>query len=397
MASYLGGRNARGVTKAQLDEVCRVIRSTPIIDNHAHPLLKTEMLSRKPLLNMATEAHGDAIHATTTSLAHHRAVKQLASVLDCGPTWESVVAAIEQKRIECPDDWVSECLDGIETILLDDGLDDEDDVYDYAWHNNFTRGGSCKRIVRIEAVATEIIDRHGRAFDQDGPDVDDVFDNMLEEFDTQIKQAIADPEVVSFKSVICYRTGLKVPKVVDIAAARESFADIMMGYEESGKFKRLQHEGLNDLFVHHTAVLIRQSQARHKKPIQFHTGLGDNDITLAKASPSHLQEFIRAYPTVPMVLLHASYPFTREAGYLASVYANVYADIGEVFPFVSRDGQEGVIRQILELCPWSKILWSTDGHWFSETYLLAVMQVRECLETVGPQLDGGFLENSLSG
>ena len=139
---------------------------------------------------------------------------------------------------------------------------------------------------------------------------------------------------------------------------------------------------LKDLFVHHTAVLIRESKCRHKKPIQFHTGLGDNDITLAKASPSHLQEFIRAYPCVPIVLLHASYPFTREAGYLASVYANVYADIGEVFPFISRDGQEAVIRQILELCPWSKVLWSTDGHWFSETYLLAVMQIREVLETV---------------
>jgi predicted TIM-barrel fold metal-dependent hydrolase len=95
-----------------------------------------------------------------------------------------------------------------------------------------------------------------------------------------------------------------------------------------------------------------------------------------------LQDFIRAYPTIPIVLLHASYPFTREAGYLASVYANVYVDIGEVFPFVSRDGQEKVVRQILELCPWSKILWSTDGHWFPETYLLAVMQIREVLATV---------------
>ena len=156
----------------------------------------------------------------------------------------------------------------------------------------------------------------------------------------------------------------------------------MTTYAVMGQFKRLQHEGLNDLFVHHTAVLIRDSKCRHKKPIQFHTGLGDNDITLTKASPSHLQEFIRVYPTVPIVLLHASYPFTREAGYLASVYANVYADIGEVFPFISRDGQEAVIRQVLELCPWSKVLWSTDGHWFSETYLLAVMQIREVLESV---------------
>ena len=85
---------------------------------------------------------------------------------------------------------------------------------------------------------------------------------------------------------------------------------------------------------------------------------------------------------MPIVLLHASYPFTREAGYLASVYENVYLDIGEVFPFVSSDGQEQVIRQALELTPTSKLLWSTDGHWFEVTYLLAVIQVREALERV---------------
>ncbi len=83
------------------------------------------------------------------------------------------------------------------------------------------------------------------------------------------------------------------------------------------------------------------------------------------------------------MLLHAGYPFTREAGYLATVYPNAYLDVGEVFPFVGQDGQERVVREALELCPWSKILWSTDGHWFPETYYLAVEQVREVLDKVG--------------
>ncbi len=146
---------------------------------------------------------------------------------------------------------------------------------------------------------------------------------MLDQFELEISFAIQDPDFAGFKSVICYRTGLDVPREPDEAAARKSFADIMRS-PPTGVL-RLQHDGLNDLLVHRTAALIAKSESRHKKPFQFHTGLGDNDISLAKASPSHLQEFIRAYPTVPIVLLHASYPFTREAGYLASVYANVYA------------------------------------------------------------------------
>ncbi len=71
-----------GVSKMQLEELVRVIRRTPIIDNHAHPLLKAEMLSLHPLMSIATEAHGDAMYASSTSLAHLRAVKQLARVID---------------------------------------------------------------------------------------------------------------------------------------------------------------------------------------------------------------------------------------------------------------------------------------------------------------------------
>ena len=41
-----------------------------------------------------------------------------------------------------------------------------------------------------------------------------------------------------------------------------------------------------------------------------------------------------------------------------------------------------MISESLELCPSTKLLWSTDGHWFPETYLLAVIQMREGLYRV---------------
>lgn len=327
--SLVPGRSAPspgiGVTRSQLAEVKRAIRKCPIIDNHAHSLLRPEALTKYPLISITTEAAGDAIHATSTSLAHIRGVKQLAHVLDCGPTWEAVVAAIEQRRIEDYEDWISECLDGIETILVDDGLDAAEDVQDYAWHNSFTRSG-CKRVVRIEALAGRIIRDHAAALDHAG-DVGAAFDEVLGAFDAAVRDAIADPEVVGFKSVICYRTGLDIPAVPDLALARASLEEMVSGKrgDAAAPAARVQHPGLNDLLVHRAAGLISEMPARTKKPLQFHTGLGDNDITLAKSSPSHMQDFIRAYPSVPMVLLHASYPFTRELGYLATVYANVYA------------------------------------------------------------------------
>jgi hypothetical protein len=319
------------------------------------------------------------MRATTSSLSHIRAVNQLSYVLGCPPTWEDVVKAIDIEKAKPHHVWQRRCLEGIETILVDDGLDGGDEVYDYSWHDKLVRS-ECKRIVRIEKLAEEIIDA---LLKQPDIEPEDVFGALRDAFEIAIQTAIDDPEVVGFKSVICYRTGLDILPLVSSSAVRDSFVDYIAGLQDAGvtEFKRVDGMPLNSYLVNKAAQLISLSP-KHKKPLQFHTGLGDNDITLTRSSPSHLQGFIRRYPTVPVVLLHASYPWTKEAGYLASVYENVYADIGEVFPFVSREGQEKVVREILELCPTEKILWSTDGHWFPETYLLAVVQVREALEVV---------------
>jgi glutamine synthetase/predicted TIM-barrel fold metal-dependent hydrolase len=387
MAHWAGNSSLTGsgqgiqATASQLEEVLKAARRTPIIDNHAHPLLKPDSLSRYPLLSITTEASGDAIDAAYSSLSHLRAIRQLSSILGCNPTWEAVVGAIEERRIESMDDWVAECFTGIETILIDDGLDSEEDVYEYSWHDSFTRS-RCKRIVRIESVAAKLVNEQvAQTSDISDMPEDMLFEAFLQAFGAEITQAIEDPEVVGFKSVICYRTGLDIAKTVDNHGAGKALAELWRICQAEHKPARIQQKALNDFLVHHTADLMERSGQR-RKPMQFHVGLGDADITLTKASPAHMQDFIRAHPLLPIVLLHASYPYTREAGYLATVYPNVYADIGEVFPFISRDGQESVVRQILELCPWSKILWSTDGHWFPETYILAILQVREVLGSV---------------
>ena len=47
---------------------------------------------------------------------------------------------------------------------------------------------------------------------------------------------------------------------------------------------------------------------------------------------------------VPLVLLHASYPYTREAGYLASVYPHVYVDLGLAVPGARRRVRGGAVN-----------------------------------------------------
>ncbi|MCJ1398400.1 hypothetical protein MMC11_001598 [Xylographa trunciseda] len=370
-----------------MEPLTEALYRTPIIDHHAHNLLLPEELSAHDILSMTTEAAGPALAHTPSTLAHLRAVKDLASVLDCNPTWETVQKRLDEERSKPDDAWSRRCFEGIETVLIDDGLDGNI-VHPYEWHDRLTRS-KCKRIVRIEKAAEEIIRRTAAALLQEGSGspvavlATELKSCVMKQFCTAVKDAVLDPRVVGFKSVICYRTGLAV-------GGREDFKDAdqlnnvwaaLLHQCRQREYTRLEDPILNPLFLHTAAELIQNTtiEGQHVKPLQFHTGLGDNDIALRLSSPSHLQPFIKEYPKLPIVLLHASYPFTREAGYLASVYENVYLDIGEVFPMISQEGQEKVVSQALELCPSEKLTWSTDGHWFPETYLLAVMQVREAL------------------
>jgi len=358
-----------------MEELITAIYRTPIIDNHCHPLLKPSAQAKHSRLAITTEAHGNAMKHVKSSLAHIRGVNQLSSILGCPDSWSSVSAAIDHENSKPGDVWAKRCFEGIDVLLIDDGLDGREDTFDYRWHDRLATQKS-KRIVRIEKVVEGIIKKCLKRL----VPTDELFGIVLQEFEQSIEDAIDDPEVVGFKSVICYRTGLDVPPRMDQSLVEKEFGNYFADFE-SGDFKRLDNTIMNPFIVHRTAEIIQRSSGV-KKPLQFHTGLGDNDITLTLSSPSHLQEFIRNYPTVPIVLLHASYPWTKEAGYLASVYANAYVDIGEVFPMVSKDGQEKILREILELCPSEKIVWSTDGHWFPETFLLAVVQAREAFEAV---------------
>lgn len=348
----------------------------PIIDHHAHNLLTPSNHHVRPYLAITSEASGSALNSVFSSLAHIRAVKQLANILHCEPSWEVVKAHVEAKN-EDQVGWARRCFRGIETVLIDDGLDD-DVVHPLRWHDQLVRS-RCKRILRIERVAEKLLSAYIKSDVNSAADSKSILAAVKKEFTIAITNATNDPDIAGFKSVICYRTGLAIRHVsdVDVCKAIESITQLQTPMD---KIRHFQNDYLNPYFVHLTARIIEQSSTR--KPFQFHTGLGYNDIVLSLSSPAHLQDFIKFYPSVPIVLLHASYPFIKEAGYLASTYENVYLDIGEVFPMVSQEGQEKVVREALELCPSEKLSWSTDGRWFPETFLLAVLQVKDAFQKV---------------
>ncbi|KAK7030689.1 CBM1 domain-containing protein [Favolaschia claudopus] len=361
----------------ELRSACRFY---PAIDNHAHPILTDEHRDRFAFEGLISEANGSALTVdAVNTVACLRAVPELASILKANPTWTAVKETRSKMDYqELCDRFMNPTVTGIQCMLLDDGLGGvEEFAQDYAMHDKFATSPT-KRIVRVEIVAEGILKPLFKPFLEElSFDAASVLESFNSSFKASVTDSANDGHVAGFKSIACYRTGLDVSTADSMESIMKSLEDVLTMYRETGTL-RLAHKVFNDHIVRMTLEISGECG----KPVQFHTGLGDNDITLNRSSPAHLQPVIKAFPKTLFVLLHSSYPFTREAGYLTAVYPNVYLDFGEVFPFVSGAGQRSIIRQVLELSPTNKILWSTDGHWWPESYYLGSIQARQALYTV---------------
>ncbi|KAF8890637.1 amidohydrolase 2 [Infundibulicybe gibba] len=352
----------------------------PAIDNHAHPLLQEENRGKIAFEGLISEASGDALQDAVHTLACLRATRELQGPLALGSnaTWDDIKAQREKlSYLDLCNKYLAPAR--IQCILIDDGLGSVEALGESVeWHDQFTSSPS-RRIVRVEVVAESILEdilksRTSASSTIDIPAALAEFDDSLEK---ELKSNASDPRVAGFKSIACYRTGLNISVNDSPTGVKLAFVEVIEMFKEQGKI-RLAHKHLND----HIVRLALGVAGKYEKPVQFHTGLGDNDITLALSSPAQMQSIIAAYPETTFVLLHSSYPYTRDAGYLTAVYPNVYLDFGEVFPFVSGRGQLSILEQVLELSPTNKIMWSTDGHWWPESYYLGSIQARKALSSV---------------
>jgi uncharacterized protein len=332
----------------------------PLIDQHAHNLLRPEVAKRYPYAAAFTEGYDSEIinyHARQTFF-YRRSLREISTLLACEPQEAAILARRESLGLENLTQLYFSAAN-LEAIYLDDGLQPEN-ILPISWHEKFT---SVQRILRLEVLAEQLI-----------PQIED-FDTFVQTFTSQI-----DPppnEVVAFKSIVCYRTGLDIQFVSRDVAATNFY---QLKQQVQNQPLRLINKPLID-FLLQQALLIA---AKYRLPIQLHTGYGDPDLDLRLANPLHLRSLLESpqYRHAPIVLLHASYPYMREAGYLASVYPQVYLDFGLAIPFLSVSGMRDTIHQLLELTPTSKLMYSSDAHSIPELYYLAAKWGRQLLAEV---------------
>ena len=327
------------------------------IDQHAHNLLTPSAVTHCPYPAAFTEGYDADIvnHHARHSLFYRRSLRDIAQLLECEPQEEAIVECRTQLGIE---KLTRRCFEAskLQAIFLDDGFL-PDEILPLEWHEQFV---PVQRILRLEYLAQNLMS-----------EIED-FQIFVERFRNEIDPPPAG--VVAFKSIVAYRTGLDIQLTPREAAERSFYA---IKQDSQHKPLRLANKPLVDFLV--TQAL--EIAAKHRLPVQFHTGFGDPDLDLRLGNPLYMRSLLedRRFRNAPIVLLHASYPYVQEAGYLASVYPQVYLDFGLAVPFLSVAGMRKTVQQLLELAPTSKLMYSSDAHNIPELYYLGAKWGREVL------------------
>jgi uncharacterized protein len=208
-------------------------------------------------------------------------------------------------------------------------------------------------VMRIERVGEEGIAR--------GLGLDELREHVRAEVATAIGRGF-----VGLKTIAAYRSGLDVAVEADPAAAAAALA---------ARPARLEDRALLELLL----LDALEANAADPLPVQVHAGFGDSDLFLPRADPTLLGPLIERFRDTPFVLLHC-YPFVRQAGWLAHVYANVWFDVSLTIPHVWRAAE--MVREALELAPTSKLLYASDASRTPELYHLAARGWRTALAEV---------------
>ncbi|GLT92282.1 hypothetical protein SLE2022_101260 [Rubroshorea leprosula] len=165
-----------------------------------------------------------------------------------------------------------------------------------------------------------------------------------------------------------YVVGIECKFGIFVVYQRYVYFKFLMTFIPSGKPVHITNKSFIDyIFVRSLEVAVC-----YDLPLQIHTGFGDKDLDLRLSNPLNLRALLenKKFSGCRMVLLHASYPFSKEASYLASVYSQVYLDFGLAVPKLSVHGMISLVKEFLEVAPINKVMIGTDGYAVLETYYL---------------------------
>lgn len=192
------------------------------------------------------------------------------------------------------------------------------------------------------------------------------FDKALEYFEETLRRKITKEGYAGFKSIIAYRTGLKVN--CNIEEARRDFHS-----NEKDWFGKVA-KGFRDYLLCETLRIAKELRV----PVQIHTGAGDRDIKLELSRPSYLTNIVRKYEG-KVIFVHAGYPYHRETAWMSYLFPSVYLDTSQVIPFAPLAAYN-ILNEIFEVAPLNKVMHGSDAFHIPEISWLAAKLAKKAIQ-----------------
>ncbi len=336
-----------------------------VVDNHCHPVLLDQHMDALRFRSYCTEA-------TDTSFAEKHVpntiyylwlLRQLAAFYDCASEETAIIAARDMVGSDALIERLFRAAN-IDTLVLDPAYPPGNECFKPERMSELGQVRAAN-MLRLETLMQDLILAH------------DDFDTVIDLYTSAVSHA-RENGYCALKSIVAYRTGLEIAEPSKDEAAA-SFAEARSIAKAQGTL-RIAHKPLIDYLLH---VAFRAAAGQHL-PIQFHTGYGDSDTDMRLGNPLHLRDVLenRDYFTMPIVLLHESYPYTQLGAYLAAVYPHVYFDLSYMIPFVDRLEMLSFTRQALSVAPASKLMYSSDGVNIPEMHYAGALRGRSVIGQV---------------
>lgn len=330
-------------------EIIEYVDQLPLLDHHVHGVFKSDPTIEQ-FANMITESDRQpkSLELAMNSQVGFATRKWCSPLIDL-PAHADAQAYFD-RRMQLGAEEVNRRMlkaSGITYSLIETGYRG-DEIHGPAAMAQLSES-RVDEIIRLETTAEKMLDAGATTAE-----------SFIADFAETLR--VATVGAVGLKSIVAYRYGLHFEPSAPTKQEVQTAIAAVLKDVAAGKPARISDP-----------VLLRHliyAGLETKLPIQFHIGFGDPDLFLHLCDPLLMTNFIKQTEArgIPVMLLH-TYPFHRNAGYLAQMFDNVYMDVGLAINYTGARSQ-AVIAESLELAPFHKILFSSDAWGLPElTYL----------------------------
>lgn len=347
----------------------------PVIDHHCHPYEPTEAFL-EPVFLARSFFHGISdipktepglkprFWDATDELQHHftmmgvvqTMVCQLAKFFECPADLAAVTEERNRRTGDSFKNYIKRLYDdaGIVGTVLDTGLPVNDPLLDLIPERRL-------RLFQMDPAIQQLQSRV------------DSYSELLRRYQERLNHAVREDKFIGVKVHLAEQVGFHARPVAS-DEAESVFAAAQAGDSDAVK----------TIYVAIFTETMLQCQDL-KIPVHVHTGFtgGLWKGPISNADPFQLAPFLEEnrFLQTRLILLHAGYPWTKQAGQLAHTFPHVWVDMGQMTPWASLRLVE-CYRDVMAWAPLSKLVIGSGGHGTPEIAWLAAKTAKIALSEV---------------